>query len=83
MVKRRLFLFHLLLIGNGKCRLNIIPPVALVAYKINFVFNFDQLAVLAAPAIFNDAHVNIEAAHQKFVINNVFKYVRLLLLTEI
>ena len=49
MVKRRLFLFHLFLIGNGKCRLNIISPVALVAYKIDFVFNFDQLAVLAAP----------------------------------
>ena len=83
MVKQSLFLFHLLHIGNGKGGLNIISSVALVAYKINFCSRFNYFTVLTALAVFNNANVYVEAAHQKFVVNNVFKYVCLLLLAEI
>ena len=58
--QRILLLQHFFLIRNGKCRLNIITLIRLIANKIYFRLNSHRFAVFVF-TVFNDAYINVES----------------------
>ena len=80
--QRILLLQHFFLIRNGKCRLNIITLIRLIANKIYFRLNSHRFAVFVF-TVFNDAYVNVESHYFKFVIDNIFHNMSFFVLTEV
>ena len=81
--QRSLFVLLLALAVHAEGRLDIIAFAALVAYKVNFQLGTLLLSVLVADDYGDNSDVNVETSNQQLIVDDVFHYVGLFILSEI
>ena len=80
--KRSGLLPYFCFVRHGKCRLNVITPVALVGHKVHFILLAYRLVVPVRGTFLHQAYIHMIPSNTQLIVNDVFHDVAFFLLAK-